>query len=179
MTRQLKVYGYRERTNCFLPRDVLTALGAPRHVQQGQLMIWATTTKAAFERCADLGLSVRNPRDLGTLCGTDVTTLAALREWPDGTVLASLGYQGTIVEICDNPDRTVLESPYSLTVIGKLEFARTVFTPRSDFEPEITDAMLNAAINATAGSYTHLLQGAETLRAAIRAALKAQQEARS
>lgn len=177
MSKQLKVYGHRERINCFLPRDVLTLLSAPSHVVQGQLLIWATTTQAAADRVEALGLRVRSARDLCVYrAGDDLMALQEARAWPDGTVLATMGHHGTVVSITENPDRSVLGSPYAVTVIGKLRYG-TQFVPGPDFEVEVTEAMLNAAINATVTEYTYC--DANSLRAAIAAALDVQREARS
>jgi hypothetical protein len=177
MTRQLKVYGHRERRDCFLPRDILTALGAPSHVVQGQLLIWATTTRAAFLRTIDLGLRLRSERDLCVYrSGDDLMALKEAREWPDGTVLATMGHHGTVASVTENPDRSVVGSPYTVTAIGKLRYG-TQFVPGPDFEVEVTEAMLNAAINATVTEYTYC--DARSLRAAIYAALNVQREARS
>jgi hypothetical protein len=101
--------------------------------------------------------------------------LKEAREWPDGTVLATLGHHGTVASVTENPDRSA-GSPRTVTAIGKLRYG-TQFVPGPDFEVEVTEAMLNAAINATVTEYTYC--HADSLRVAIAAALNVQREARS
>lgn len=54
--RPIRAYTYRESSDCFLPHDVLNALGAPADVQQGRLVVFAATAKEAATGLENVGL---------------------------------------------------------------------------------------------------------------------------
>lgn len=174
MSRPLKVYTHREYGNTYLPRDILDALGEPRHVRQGRLCVWAPTAVAAAQYLDDVELRVHSARDLSVASGTDVRLLVADRAWPEGTMLATnLGSNGPVIEITPNPDRSILGVPRTVRRIGELSYAAH-FIPD---EPVVTDDMVDTALEALQSS---IPDGApvgwliSNMRAAIAAALKAQ-----
>jgi hypothetical protein len=176
MTSKLKVYSHVDSGNAMLPRDVLEALGANRWVRQGHLYVWATTAKAAAQRLTELGLGHDSPRTL-RVCEhfSIIDALAAAHNWPEGTVLAtSLGDGGPVVEITENPDRSVLETPRELRCVGELR-RDTVFRPADCLTPVVTDAMYDAALDTLVipdgTPVGWLITG---MRPAIAAALRAQ-----
>ena len=98
-----KVYALREfGRSAWLPPDILAALGEPPNHRQGQLLIWATTARAAYQHAENCGLGgvVSSSRELAPAMGYDVQTLDAALSWPDGTVLATNSFgRGPVVEI--------------------------------------------------------------------------------
>lgn len=172
MTRKLKIYSHADAGHAMLPRDVLDALAADRWTRQGHLYIWATTAKAAVERLAELGLGTSSPRTLRVCDHGTAATLDAAHNWPVGTVLAvRLSGGGSVVSITNHPDRTVLDEPHMLRIVGQLRHG-IVFDPAEDLAPVVTDAMMRAALDVTVGSYTYLHE--DSIHAIITAALKAQ-----
>jgi hypothetical protein len=180
MTSKLKVYSHIDSGNAMLPRDVLEALGANRWVRQGHLYVWATTAKAAAQRLAELRLGSGSPREL-RICDhfSIIDALAAAHNWPDGTVLAtSLGDGGPVVEITENPDRSVLETPRELRCVGELRHGIN-FHPADGLEPAVTDAMVGAALDALGEAVPDGVPVGwlmRNIRPAIAAALTAQKD---
>lgn len=148
MTSKLKVYSHIDSGNAMLPRDVLEALGANRWVRQGHLYVWATTAKAAAQRLTELRLGSGSPREL-RICDhfSIIDALAAAHNWPEDTVLAArLSGGGPVVEITENPDRSVLEAARALRCVGELR-SGIVFRPADCLTPVVTDAMYDAALD--------------------------------
>lgn len=173
MARRLKVYVHKESCNCFLPPEVIEALGEPRHVRQGALYVWATTAADAAQRLDELGMRINSPRDLRVAEHGTATTLHAAHDWPDGTVLAMrMSGGGTVTEITENPNRSVIESPRALRTVGELS-REVVFRPVADIDPVVTPAMVDAAM-AVFELDPESTVGPTELRTALAAALKAQ-----
>lgn len=173
---KLKVYALREfGRSVWLPSDILAALGEPPNHRQGQLLIWATTARAAYQHAENCGLggAVRSSRELGLAMGFDVGTLDAACPWPDGTILATNSSgTGPVVEITrqagdrENDKRRV-------RVIGHLERPdRSIFIP-VDVSIVVTDDMLTAARQAIPDFEAYMFIGDDGMRAAIAAALAA------
>lgn len=176
MTRKLKIYSHADYGNAMLPRDVLDALGSDRWTRQGHLYIWATTAKAAVERLAELNLGTSSPRTL-RVCDDRGTTAAlnTAHNWANGTVLAvRLSGGGPVVEITENPDRTVLDSPRALRTVGELRHGIN-FHPADGLEPLVTDAMVDAAMAVLDEDHENTT-GPTALRLALVAALTAQKD---
>jgi hypothetical protein len=177
VSRRLKVYAHVDSCNCILPSDVIDALGERTHVRQGHLYVWATTAKAAAERFAAVGLRSVSARELRVATHGTAQVLDAASNWPDGTMLAvRLSGGGTVIEITENPNRSVIDSPRTLRPVGDLSHA-IVFRPVDDIEPVVTDHMVDTALEALQSSMpdgTPVGWLISNMRAAIAAALKAQ-----
>jgi hypothetical protein len=174
---KLKVYGLRDFSrSAHLPRDVLDALGASQQRQQGQVLVWATSARAAFEHLRALKLPCAySAREIGLAMGYDVEILNAAFPWPDGTVLATTSFStGPVVEIirqaADDGD-----PPRRVRVIGALDKPQhAVFRP-ADPSVLVTDAMIEAAYAVLPGWLVHEIES-QLMRDAIAAALRARDE---
>lgn len=179
MTRQLKVYGVADfPRSVHLSPAIMQALDEPPHHRQGCLYIWAPTAAAAYKRLTALGIAGfvgAGPRALGPAVGRDVEILQAARDWSLGTVLALRSTSGgPVVEI--NTQHTDQVRPgFTVTVVGELVFRRDlIFVPAGPVEPEITDEMITAALQASRAN-TEPRSPRDEMRAAIAAALKVQE----
>lgn len=85
---KIYAYVYRERNNCFLPRDVLNALGQPGHARQGRLYVFAPTAEAAWRRLNTLDLAPRSARALARAGDRTARVLAAAALGREGAVYA-------------------------------------------------------------------------------------------
>lgn len=179
MTRKLKIYSHADSCNSFLPPDVITALGERSHVRQGTVYVWATTAKAATVRLDALGLHVNSPRDLRVADHGTARTLDEAFPWPESTVLAvRLSGGGPVVEIVSAQAATdrLYDIKRTLRTVGDLS-NRLRFTPADVLEPVVTEAMVDAALDALGAT---MPDGAfpgwmiRNMPAAIAAALKAQ-----
>jgi hypothetical protein len=175
---KLKIYTHAEYGDCFLARNVLDALDSPRHIRQGRVYVWATTAKAAAGYLTAVGLPI-TPRKLRLASGNDSVALDEAFPWPEGTVLATRMTGGAVAEIT-----LALEDDSINHVARRLGdlVSATRFCPASDFstdvEPEVTEAMLNAAISALPG---HVIDrpdilSASELRGVILAALRTRED---
>lgn len=108
MAAQLRAYTWREINDCFPPREVLDALGEPRHVVQGRVVVFAHTAKEAWTRLAELhmeplsrgqGAPETGARKLAVATGNDVTAMIEAEVSEPGAVFAysMTGYVSTAV----------------------------------------------------------------------------------
>lgn len=150
MTRKLKIYSDAEYGNIFLPADIVEALGQHSHARQGNVYVWATTAKAAAARLDALGIDVRSPRSLRVVTHPAALMLDSAQDWPENTVLITrVSSGGPVVEVISA--ELVSERPYgverTMRCIGELTYG-THFRPSGDLEPVVTDAMVDAALDA-------------------------------
>jgi hypothetical protein len=170
---EIKIYTIRQGCNAYLPRDVLDAVGAPANDRQGRMFVWATTATMAMLRLESLNLGPLTHRELGEAHGHLVDTLASWG-WDDGTVLATAntGY-GLVVHISppnakDGPSRV-------LRTVGELVYGVVNFRPAADLEPQVTDAMVEAADDAIQDAGVCKWEiDPDQIRIALTAALKVQ-----
>lgn len=104
---KIRAYGYKESCNCFMPRDILDALGEERWVRQGCIVVFAATAAAAFRHLSAMDLEPRSVRELGLLHGRTPEALTAAGLGKDGAVYAQ-PMSGTIVAPSDKIPRTEL-----------------------------------------------------------------------
>jgi hypothetical protein len=170
---RLKVYTYRNSSDTFLPADVIAALDEHSHIRQGRMFIWAASAVEAVGRLAALSLSYRSARVLQLAAGPTVDGLAAACDWPAGTVLAMrLSGRSPVIEITDPSSDDVLAlSRRALRRVGVFSYDGHLMPlpEHGEGEIEVTDSMVNAALN----SYPSLIPDFEQMRDAITAALRA------
>ena len=120
---KIRAYGYKESSNCFMPRDVLDALGEPVWVRQGGIVVFAATAAEAFRHLSRLDLKPRSVRELGLLHGRSPEALAAAGLSEDGAVYA-MPMDGWTVALVQKTCGTRL-----VDVIGEIS-REGVFVPR-------------------------------------------------
>jgi hypothetical protein len=174
---RLKVYTYRNSSDTFLPADVTAALEENSHIRQGRLFIWATSAVAAAERLTILNLHHCTARALRLAVGPTVDGLTAGCDWPDGTVLAMrLAGRSPVVEITDPSTEDVLTlARRAVRLVGRYTYDGHFF-PSSELEPDVTEAMVDAAHEAcmAAAQDGSTAMGRDWVRIAVTAALRAQ-----
>lgn len=169
MTSKIKIFGP-DFGNFFLPQMVLRELDQPEHARQGRAYVWATSAKAAAARLSEFNIGAR-PRDLRVAHDTTAQLLDQQHDWLDGTVLClPLNGGGRVIELSEPTilDGTPPLRSYTMRHIGTLAHPRAVFVPSPDFEPVVTDAMVDAARNVLA-DYEETMPIREALAAALRA----------
>lgn len=114
--KEIKPYTHRDSADGFLPRDVLDALGDPRHVQQGRLVVFAESAAAAARRLDELKLDLPygDARRLALATASDVNALKAAGLNRPGGVFAISKRSGAVVEILATPP------PHSIERIGTI-----------------------------------------------------------
>lgn len=166
-------YTWRDQSLCFPPRDVLDALGAPRQVRQARIIVFAATQQAAFGALSRRGMNPRIPRDLGPASGIDVRAIIAQHDNEPNSVYATHG--GNIVRVHADADGTgrYMTAYYFRNADGHavVDSAEPVERP----DPVVTDAMVDAAFAALPG-WISREPIRDSMRAAITAALKAQED---
>lgn len=105
---KIHAYCHRDYRNCFLPRDVLDAIGESSWVRQGKLYVFAGTVEAAWRRLNTMDLAPRSAKDLRRAhpSGSDVSSLTEAGLGTDGAVYAMSMNGWAVVSIRqDIPDR--------------------------------------------------------------------------
>lgn len=171
---RLKIYTYRNSSDTFLPADVIAALDEHSHIRQGRMFIWAASAVEAVGRLAALSLSYRSARVLQLAAGPTVDGLAAACDWPAGTVLAMrLAGRSPVIEITDPTAEDILTlTRRHLRRVGVFSYDGHLM-PAPELEPEVTDAMVDAAM-AVFDRDPESTVGPTELRTALAAALRAQ-----
>jgi hypothetical protein len=119
---KIRAYGYKESCNCFLPRDILDALGEKPWVRQGEIVVFASTAAAAFHHLAVLGLKPYSIREVGLLHGRSPEALIEADLGNDGEVYAQ-PMSGNLVASVTQDDHGRL-----VDVVGKIS-SDGVFVP--------------------------------------------------
>lgn len=151
-------YTWRDPADCYPPRDVLTALGAPLSVRQARVIVFAESQRAAFGALARVGMAPAAPRALGVTHGLDARAITALGgERPGRVYVQHNGSIGYVEMTC-----------------GGREVHRFPLGPASESEESnVTDVMVDAVFEHLDQFGVQIDQiGYDDMRDAIEAALR-------
>jgi hypothetical protein len=153
-------YTWREPADCFPPRDVLDKLGAPAHVRQARVIVFASSQRAAYQFLELLDMKPRSARSLGPAHGNDVRELIHNGYDFPGNVYAIYNNALVLIKLLD----------------GKRQLIRLIQLSVVDNESEVTDDMVNAACVSLRAYVGNIITEA-MVRDALTTALQVQREA--
>lgn len=170
---KIRCYSHRDYRSCFLPRDVLNALGEPQHVKQGYLYLCAATATSAAQNAKQLGLPVRGPHDLRIADNSICDALLNAGMVTDGMVWAKplSGLQVARVFSTPTGERSTVRVG-EFVRLGPGIFRFSADRP-AGVTPLVTDAMVDAAYTAYRQCEENIASQRVAMRVALEAALKA------
>jgi hypothetical protein len=157
-----------------LPNDILSALGQPRDVEHGRLLVFAPSAVSAYQYLDQLGLAPDSRLDLKPATGEDVAALMG----PD-THLAGDVYVLPVAGRNVAQVTTAAGATRHVYRVGELRHGYYYPSPpetSGTTNTEVTEAMVDAASAALSLANMDPVPHSSWLRIAIEAALQAQRE---
>lgn len=177
--KTVRPYVFKESRDAFLPRDVLDELDQPPHIQQGNIVVFATSAAGAGRILESLQMTghLTALTVARRFCVGEGRKVLGLGSHPAGTVLAYANHGGNESVVKIEGPGPGKQGKRIITRIGSFRRNNgyhSRFADQNETEPKVTGAMLDAAWEVLPRNAKWGDLDINDLRNAIIAALRAQ-----